>query len=201
MNEESKTILESQDEKVNEELKEEMSFSSETQTSKEKTTGDLLLEKEKEVQEYKDKWLRAEAQFDNYKKRIMRERLDSLNYGHENITRQLLSVIDNFERFLEHANNTPNLEMLIDGIRLVHKQFLNILEKFGVKPINSIGEKFDPNIHEALLKIESSEHEPDIVIQELEKGYFLKDRILRPAKVGISQKKDNENKSKDEGIS
>lgn len=141
----------------------------------------------KEASENYDKYLRVSADFDNYKKRMAREKTDLIQYGNENLIRDLLPVLDSLERALDHAAEPNDATPLIEGLRLVEKQFLNALENHGVQPIQARGEIFDPNFHEALFQVETVEGESNRVVDELEKGYLLNGRLLRPSKVSVSK--------------
>jgi len=148
-----------------------------------------LAEKTNEAAEFFDKWLRLRAEFENLKKRMQKEKADSLKFGNESLLRALLPVLDNLSRALDHGKETgSNASSLLEGIELIHKQFINVLEKFGVKPISAMGELFDPEKHEAVAQ-EESDLEPNKVIGEVEKGYLYHERLLRPAKVIVAKPK------------
>ena len=148
-----------------------------------------LEEAQKEAKDNYNKWLYLYADFENYKKRVHKEKLDLLKYGNEGLAYELLEVIDSLEKALSHAPLKNGAKGLEEGIRLTMKQFLNILEKFGVKPIQSVGTKFDPQFHEAVGEEEKEEHEPGTVVSETQKGYTLHDRLLRAARVIVAKKK------------
>jgi molecular chaperone GrpE len=135
-----------------------------------------------------DKYLRLLADFDNYKKRVLREKADIIAYGNEEIIKELLAVVDNLERALQHSDLEDKDSPLLEGIKLVHRQFLASLEKFGAKPIETkVGDVFDPRIHQAIEQVESSDLTPGLVLSEVIKGYMLKDKLLRPALVAVSK--------------
>lgn len=144
-------------------------------------------ELQEEGEKLKDQRMRAAAELENYKKRTAREREDWAKYANENLLKEILPILDNLQRALNHADNEDNREALLDGIRMVHRQFLSALEHFGVKPIEALNQPFDPSMHEAMMQVESDEHEPNTVVQELERGYLLHDRLLRPARVAVSK--------------
>ncbi|MDR3090321.1 MAG: nucleotide exchange factor GrpE [Desulfobulbaceae bacterium] len=149
---------------------------------------------QEEAAQHKDKLLRLAAEFENYKKRMERDRLTSLKYAGEFILKEMLSVVDNLERAIaagqiESASAEANLAALSEGLRLTHRNLTNSLEKFEVKAIDSIGKPFDPNTHEALTVEESDDMPVGHVLKEFEKGYFFKDRLLRPAKVIVAAEK------------
>ena len=147
-----------------------------------------LDEAKKKLQESEDRVLRLAADFENSKKRLERERETSLKYAEENILKELLPGIDNIERAMDQGKEANNMESLLEGVELTRNGLLATLEKYGVKAIDSTGQPFDPNIHEALAMEESDEIEPNMVLREFQKGYFYKDRLLRPSKVIVSKR-------------
>ena len=151
-----------------------------------------LEEVEKEKNEFSDRLLRNMAEFDNYRKRVAREKEDLIKYGNEKFAFDILSVMDNFERSLEQARKSQEVEPVIEGIEMIRKQFVSALEKFNVKPFESVGEPFDPERHEAMAQQEHDEYEENTVIEEYQKGYFLKEKLLRPARVIVSKSTEKE---------
>jgi len=157
----------------------------------------LFEEKTKELDELKDKYLRVCAEYDNYRKRTIREIKEIREVATEQLIRDLLPVLDNIERALQHAPDPE--DAFVSGIRMVFSQFKDILMARGLLPIEAIGQPFDPNVHEAIAQIESEQTE-GTVVQEYEKGYLLGKRVLRPSKVVVSkspEEKDENNGSKD----
>jgi molecular chaperone GrpE len=146
-----------------------------------------LEEARQKLQESEEKVLRLAAEFENTKKRLQREREISLKYAEENVLKELLPGIDNIDRAMEQGQDSNSMESLLEGIELTRKGLSATLEKFGVKAIESIGEPFDPNIHEAVAMEETEEMEPNRVLKEFQKGYLYKDRLLRAAKVIVSK--------------
>ena len=147
----------------------------------------LLKEKEEELHKEHDRLLRAVAEHENYKKRVAREKADSLKFSNESLIRELLPVLDNLELSLEHARNSTSTDAIIDGVELIKKEFLRKLEKFGLTAISAQGEKFDPTKHEATAQVETSQQPENTVVHELQKGYFIHDRLLRPARVTVAK--------------
>jgi len=145
-----------------------------------------LEEKTREASEYFDKWLRLRAEFENFKKRMQKEKGDLVKFGNENLLKALLPVLDNLSRAIEHGKNAKENSPLLEGVEMTCKEFLNILDRFGVKPVPAVGEVFDPEKHEALSQ-EESDQETNRVIAAVENGYFYHDRLLRPAKVIVSK--------------
>ncbi|MCX5856406.1 MAG: nucleotide exchange factor GrpE, partial [Deltaproteobacteria bacterium] len=141
--------------------------------------------KEKEAAENQDKYLRAVAELENYKKRAARDRADSLKYGQESLIKEILPLVDNLDRAMAHACKSNDFEAFKEGLRLVQNQLNGCLEKQGVERIEAAGRDFDPNVHEAMLQVESPDHVHNQVVEEFEKGYLLNGRLLRPSKVSV----------------
>ncbi|MEW5803615.1 MAG: nucleotide exchange factor GrpE [bacterium] len=147
------------------------------------------LQKEKEInRELSDKCLRLQAEFENFRKRLQKEKSDFMKYAMENFFKDLLPVIDNFELALESAGKTGDMPAFCEGVRLIHQQFLGVLQKEGLACFPSLGEPFDPRKHEAIIQVASDNHHENTVLEELKKGYYLNDRLLRPALVAVSKK-------------
>ncbi len=161
------------------------------QEQEEKSLEDQLQEARDESAELRDQVLRIAAEFENYKKRMERERATTLKYAGEHIFRELLPVVDNLERALERgvvegADCQTNLAGLLEGVQLTLKILTGTLEKFEIKPIDSVGAPFDPNVQEALTMETSDSVPANHVVSEFEKGYHYKDRLLRAARVIVS---------------
>ena len=146
-----------------------------------------LEETRNKLKESEDRLLRLAADFENTKKRLERDREISLKYAEENILKELLPGIDNIERAIEQGKEANSIESLLKGVELTRDGLLATLERFGVKPLESVGEPFDPNLHEALAMEETDEMDPNMVLRVFQKGYLYKDRLLRPAKVIVSK--------------
>ncbi len=155
--------------------------------------------KEKEAREHYDRFLRQVAELENFKKRMARERGEAIRYANENITKDLLPVLDNLERAVDHAREGGNGKPLLEGVEMVLKGFLDVLNKYGVTQISAKGESFDPERHEAIAQVESEEHEPNTVIEEHHKGYYLLDRLLRPALVSVAKPPEAKEKKSEDG--
>jgi molecular chaperone GrpE len=133
-----------------------------------------------------DKFVRERADLENYRKRVQREKEELLKYGNESLILEILPVIDNMERALSHASEEPHVAV-IEGIRLTHAMLLSALKKFGVTPIETTpGCAFDPAFHQAMHQVESMELPPNTVVEELQKGYLINDRLLRAAMVSVA---------------
>lgn len=146
-----------------------------------------LTEAQVEARENYERFLRERAELENFKRRMQREKADALRFATEPLIRELLPVVDNLERAVEHA--TADGQSLLDGVRLVLKSLVDVLDRHGVKRIDAVGESFDPSRHEAMAQVESTEHEPNRVVEQHHRGYVLHDRLLRPALVTVSRRK------------
>lgn len=143
---------------------------------------------EEEKQKNWDLYLRERAELENFRKRMQREKEDLVRFANENLLREILTVVDNLERAIEHARTSEEtVQGLLEGVEMTLSQCRKLLEKFGVTPVVAVGEPFDPSWHEAMGQLESAEHPANTVLQELQKGYVLNDRLLRPAMVLVSK--------------
>jgi molecular chaperone GrpE len=144
---------------------------------------------QEELQIFQDKYLRLAAEFENYKRLAQREQSESIRFGNELLLKNLLPIIDNLERAIRCAKDAGTSGPLLEGVELTHKQFLETVSKQGVRPICSKGNPFDPAVHQAVTQVESGSVAPNTVVEEFQKGYFLHDRILRPAMVSVAKEK------------
>ncbi len=142
---------------------------------------------EKELETYKDRLLRKAAEFENYKRRTENDQLNLFKYAGETFIAKLLPVIDDFERSLFHIKDAKDVDSIKDGIKLVYDKLMKMLDDQGVKPIESIGKPFDVHYHEAIMQKKADNVEPHTVIEEFEKGYIYKDRVIRHTKVAVSE--------------
>ena len=147
---------------------------------------------QQEIEELRDEKLRLLAEMENLRKRSNREKLDSIRYGSFNLAKDMLSPDDNLTRALEaishEEKNSKTIISLIDGLKIVQKEFASIFQKYGVKKIEALNIKFDHNLHQAMVEIEDDDFEEGIVIQEMQSGYTMHERLLRPSMVGVSKK-------------
>jgi len=146
-----------------------------------------VAELQAEVSKYKDAVLRAAADLDNYRKRVSRERDESIKYANTSFLERLIPILDNFELGLQAARNAPEASPIMDGLAMVYKQLQDFLANSGVETIDATGQTFDPNLHEALAQEENHEVPEGKVIRQVRKGYRLRDRLLRPANVVVSK--------------
>ena len=168
-------------------------------SEKEKVTDEktdfpaLLAEKEKEAAANYDKYVRAVAELDNYKKRAAKEKADIIKFGKEDVIKDILPFVDSLDRALEHAESAPDINSFKEGLKLIQDQLLCSLKKHGVERIECAGQEFDPNFHEAMMQVDSEHHEENKVINEYERGYLLNGRLLRPSRVSVCKKINKEN--------
>lgn len=144
-----------------------------------------LAAKEKEARENWDKFLRERADMENYRRRVGREKEELLNYGNKSLLEEILPIIDNLERALAHASE-DGLGAVVEGIRMTHAMLLTALKKFNVTPIEAVGSPFDSAFHQAMAQVPTDQHEPNTVVEEYQKGYMLKERLLRPSMVTVA---------------
>jgi molecular chaperone GrpE len=142
-----------------------------------------------ELAELKDRYLRLAAEYDNFRKRNLKERQDLHNYANESLVKDLLPVVDNLERAVAHGRKEEqraDSENLLQGVELTWRSLVQILARFGVTEIEAEGKPFDPQVHEAVRRIASSDHPSGTILEVYQKGYLLKDRLLRPAMVAVA---------------
>ncbi len=145
-----------------------------------------LAKKTEEAKAFQDKYVRLVAEMENYKRLSQREQRDSIRFGNESILREVLPAVDNLERAIKASRSASGSDALIQGVELTLKQLLESLGKFGVKPIDSLGQPFDPTHHQAVAQVESKTVEAGHVVDEFQKGYWLHDRVLRAAMVSVA---------------
>jgi len=144
-----------------------------------------------EANKYLDHLKRLKAEYENYKKRAVKERQQIVLWSIEDFVKELLPVLDNFERAIDSSRSSQDFSSLAEGIQLVESQFKSVLEKQGLKEIKAEGMRFDPYLHEAIMRIESNNYPDNLVIQELQKGYKFKDKVLRPSMVKVNKRNDS----------
>ena len=168
-----------------------------------KLSNEEVIEKLKvDIEELKDQRLRSVAELENYRKRSEKDQSDALKYGITNFAKEVISIRDNIERanasILDEIKSDEKIKPVIEGLELIHQSIISVLDRFEIKKIESIDQKFDHNFHQAMVEIERDDCEPGTVVQELIPGYMLHDRLLRPAMVGVSKKKIEKNEETDE---
>ena len=209
MSEENNNKLEEQDlENLTSEKEEQVSEEPKDQEETEISPEELIEKLNEEITSLKDQRLRAIAELENFRKRAEKDQSDALKYGISNFAKEIINIRDNIERaqssISDEAKNNEAIKSVIEGIDLIAQSVVSTFEKIGIKKIESLNEKFDHNLHQAMMEIENEELEPGTIVQELIPGYTLHDRLLRPAMVGVSKKtkknEDNADKSAPEEI-
>ena len=147
-----------------------------------------LEEKAAKSEDYFDKLLRVQADFDNYKKRLERERVEFVKFANADIIYEILKILDDFERAVEAGKKKHDFDVLHKGVELIWIDFKEFLKQKGLEEIEAIGKPFDPHEHEAMMQEETEEHPENYVVEEFQKGYKLNDRVIRPAKVKVAKK-------------
>ena len=169
-----------------------------TKQAKKKNVNDDISKLNEEIENLKEEKLRTLAEMENLRKRFEKDKIDSIRYGNHNLARDMLTLGDNLSRALDaiasDGKRSESFNNLIDGLKIVQKEFVTILEKHGVKKIESINKKFDHNYHQAMLEVETDEFNEGYVVQEIQSGFTLHDRLLRPSMVGVSKKPENKKK-------
>jgi molecular chaperone GrpE len=150
-----------------------------------------------ELRQTHERWLRERADVENLKKRAARERAETVKFATESLLKDLLPVVDNLERAVEHARQGGDGQPLVEGVALVLKAFLDVLERHGVTRVAAKGTPFDPSHHEAMAHVETTAHEPNVVVEEHQPGYRLNERLLRPARVSVAKPPETSNLAKD----
>ena len=151
---------------------------------------------EDKLKSTEEKLLRTLAEMENQRRRFEKERDEAFEFGGFNFARESLAIIDNIDRAVlsfrndEKLKDNKDLDKIIEGIEIVKNDLISIFKKNGIEPIDCINKKFDPNFHQAMLEIENDDKEAGTVLQEIQKGYIMKDRLLRPSLVGVAKKKD-----------
>ena len=196
-NNESETVNEVKEDNIEENISENHEENEETiEEDTEETAEDKLKE---EVKTLKEEKIRVLAEMENLRKRFDREKVDSIKYGSVNFARDILSPGDNLERALSSINKVDDypqsIKNLIEGLLMVKKELSTTLEKNGITKIDTLNKKFDPNLHQAMMEIENDNLDEGVVVQEIQTGYMMHDRLLRPAMVGVSKKSKQERTS------
>ena len=192
MSEENSKIEEKDLENPTSEKEEQVTVSPKEKEGEEISTEELIEKLNEEITDLKDQRLRAIAELENFRKRAEKDQSDALKYGISNFAKEIINIRDNIERaqssISEEAKNNEAIKSVIEGIDLIAQSVVSTFEKIGIKKIESLNEKFDHNLHQAMMEIENDDLEPGTIVQELIPGYTLHDRLLRPAMVGVSKK-------------
>jgi molecular chaperone GrpE len=182
---------------MTEDVKNEAEVKEKTESDDTVTVSKKEYEQLLKYKEAQEKLLYVYAEFENFKKRAVRDLQQQTTYANENLIKEVLPIIDNLCRAKDHAcddgeKSEERFSKFLEGIDLILKQLMGVLSKFGVEELSSVGEKFDPNFHEAMEQVESDKHEVGEIVNEYQKGYKLKDRVIRPSRVGVATKKKKE---------
>ena len=174
----------------------------ESEVEEKTETADEIIQKlNEEIEGLKDQRLRAVAELENFRKRAEKEQSDALKYGIANFAKEIINIGDNIERakssISDDVKSNDSIKSVVEGLDLIAQSTLSTFEKIGIKKIESLNEKFDHNLHQAMMEIENDEVEPGTIVQELISGYTLHDRLLRPAMVGVSKKTQQNQQSDD----
>jgi len=202
--EKDQNINTEEDNEIKEVILEDQSNEDKKNTSKDINSEIKEITLEEKILELEDKVARAFAEMENQRRRFEKEREDAFNYGGFALAKETLNLIDNLERskhILENdevLKDSEALKKTLEHFDIINKDMVSILSKNGITPLDSIGKKLDPNLHQAMMEIEDSQKEPGTIVQEIQKGFMMKDRLLRPSLVGVSKKTEiNEEKSEE----
>ena len=191
---EKENITDKADLKSTEEIKEDAEANSKTEKKLEEITP------EEKIKELEDKLARTFAEMENQRRRFEREKEDAFEYGGFSFAKEALSLIDNLERSKhilendEKLKNTEALNKTLEHLNIIKEDLISIFSKNNIKPIDCLNKKLDPNFHQAMIEIEDDQKEPGTIVQEIQKGFTIKDRLLRPSLVGVSKKTDDKAK-------
>ena len=208
MNEDNnKDVKTSEENKTDESQIEEINEKDEDSNENDNDSPETIIEKlNEEIQDLKDQRLRAAAELENFRKRAEKDQSDALKYGVSNFAKEIISIKDNIERaqssISDDVRSNDDVKSVVEGLDLIAQSAVSTFEKIGIKKIESLNEKFDHNLHQAMMEIENDQVEPGTIVQELIPGYTLHDRLLRPAMVGVAKKtqqnQQSEEKEKEE---
>ncbi|WP_415323428.1 nucleotide exchange factor GrpE [Candidatus Pelagibacter sp. Uisw_127] len=203
MEKDQNTNSETQNNEAEEVKVEELNSDAQLDTS-ERNEPPKEITPEEKILELEDKLARAFAEMENQRRRFEKEREDAFNYGGFSFAKETLNLIDNLERskqILENdeaLKNSETLKKTLEHFDIIIKDMISILSKNGINPIDSVGKKLDPNFHQAMMEIDDDQKEPGTIIQEIQKGFMMKDRLLRPSLVGVSKKAENKEEKSEE---
>jgi molecular chaperone GrpE len=195
---EEETVVNSSEEKVGD------NNQADTQQAAEEKKEEVELAPEDKIKELEDKLARTFAEMENQRRRFEKEKEDAFEYGGTSFAREALNLIDNLERSKqvlendEKLKNTEALNKTLEHLDIINKDLISIFTKNNIKPIDCLNKKLDPNFHQAMMEIEDDQKEPGTIIQEIQKGFMIKDRLLRPSLVGVSKKTQTDDKESSE---
>jgi molecular chaperone GrpE len=195
---EEETVVNSSEEKVDD------NSQADTRQAAEEKKEEVELTPEDKIKELEDKLARTFAEMENQRRRFEKEKEDAFEYGGTSFAREALNLIDNLERSKqalendEKLKNTEALNKILEHLDIINKDLISIFTKNNIKPIDCLNKKLDPNFHQAMMEIEDDQKEPGTIVQEIQKGFMIKDRLLRPSLVGVSKKTQTEDKKTSE---
>ena len=208
MSEENKKVDEHQKEESDnlEDLNKDNSNENPSESDTPISDEDIILKLNEEISDLKDQRLRAIAELENFRKRAEKDQSDALKYGVTNFAKEIINIKDNIERaqssISDEVKTNEAVKSVVEGLDLIAQATVSTFEKIGIKKVESINQKFDHNLHQAMMEIEKDEIEPGTIVQEILPGYTLHDRLLRPAMVGVSkntqENQDNKDKKNEE---
>ena len=190
---EEETVVNSSEEKVDD------NNHADTQQADEEKKEEVELTPEDKIKELEDKLARTFAEMENQRRRFEKEKEDAFEYGGSSFAREALNLIDNLERSKQVLENdeklkdTDALKKILEHLEIINKDLISIFTKNNIKPIDCLNKKLDPNFHQAMMEIEDDQKEPGTIVQEIQKGFMIKDRLLRPSLVGVSKKTETKN--------
>ena len=195
-----------QDDKKNQKLEELKDSNQETLKTEHNETkeDEKELTPEEKIAELEDRLTRTLAEMENQRRRFEKEKEDAFDYGGFSFAKEALNLIDNLERSKqilkddESLKDSQVLKKTLEHLDIIYKDVISIFSKNNIKPIESLNKKLDPNLHQAMMEIEDDQKEPGTIVQEIQKGFTIKDRLLRPALVGVSKKSENKDKKNEE---
>lgn len=194
--------------KMNDEIKEEKSKKSASeekataegssgQSAGGETEAEMIAKQKQEYQDLWNRYLRLQAEFDNYRKRSLQEKAEFIKFANQGFISELIGILDNFELSIKYADKKNDFKLMHQGVDMIIKQLHTLLKSKGLEKMNTVGEKFDPHKHDALEIIEDQDVDSDTVVEELQPGYLLSGKILRPAKVKVAKPKKDLDEAKE----
>ncbi|MDX8359533.1 MULTISPECIES: nucleotide exchange factor GrpE [Bacillaceae] len=183
---ESENVDQVEENKVDLQNNDNQSDENPEETSEESSVNPRINDLEKKLDEAENRTFRIQADFDNFRRRTRLDREAAEKYRAFNLVSDILPVLDNFERALQVEADDDKTKSILQGMEMVYRQLFDALQKEGVEVIEAAGESFDPHLHQAVMQVEDAEHDPNTVVEELQKGYKLKDRVVRPSMVKVN---------------
>ncbi len=188
MDEQNKAPLEEEkNDETEDENVEETSIENDDEVSEEADLTSKITELETEKEEIYEKMLRLQADFENFKRRAKKDRENDLKYKSQDLANEIIPILDNFERALQFEIDDDQMKSFVDGMKMIHDQLLNALKQVGVEEIKAENEMFDPQVHQAVMQVQEEGFESNQIVEVLQKGYVLKDRVLRPSMVKVNE--------------